>query len=230
MKVTVNSTEMFGSPAIELCPEKNTSFPVLLLHGYGRCKEEMLPLATKLNMLGFICYIPDLSGHGKNKHVFSLNESETLIDRINYDFADKSTAIIIGHSVGALIAYNTKAKNIVAISPPAPQIIDFDGSKTKMLRTLRVRRVKENVPFAGLREILEKMQYPARSMNSLIIYAENDLSSIIDNSKDLSKKYMCDLKMIPNAEHNNVVSNNQTATFIIEFLKDIAKKGNHEGH
>lgn len=221
MKATVSEIEKFGSPTLELRPDKGKSCLVLLLHGYGGCKEEMLPIATKLNMLGYVCYIPDLPGHGKNKQAFCLDETEVFIDKINSDFVALSETTIIGHSVGALIAFNTNVENVVSISPPVPQIIDFEGSKTKMLKTLRVRRVIENAPFAGLREILNKMHYPAKGANSLIVHAKNDLSSIIENSKELSKKYACALKIIQNANHNDIVSANQTTTLIIEFLNKL---------
>lgn len=229
MKVTIHNSEKYDNfPALESYPEKSAYHPVVLIHGYGGCKEEMLPFAVRLGMAGFKCYIPDLPGHGENKNIFSLKEAGALIGKINSDFASKLEPAVVGHSIGVLLAFNTKASNIVAISPPAPQLTDFGGSRTQMLKTLRARKVVEETPYAGLREILKKMQYPSKKVNSLIVYAKNDLSSIIENACNLSKKYLCDLKKLPDVDHNDIINAAQTANLTIEFLNNLIKKAINE--
>lgn len=55
-----------ASPALLLRPEVSHTLPALLLqHGYGADKADLLPVATEVAALGFVVLLPDAWGHGE---------------------------------------------------------------------------------------------------------------------------------------------------------------------
>ncbi|MHA1340062.1 MAG: alpha/beta hydrolase family protein [Promethearchaeota archaeon] len=110
---------------------------VLLQHGMGGLKENMISMALNFVKRGFIVGTFDLRrhGHSTGTHTFGVKESDDLVYAINYIIDNYNGTIfnvssigIVGHSMGAITAIMTSYKyglnSCVAISP-ATFIRDF---------------------------------------------------------------------------------------------------------
>lgn len=211
--ITDNST-----PSIIIEPEKPRS-TVILLHGYGGSKEEMLPLAYRLALAGFAGLAIDLPGHGQNKELFNYENAIKLLGEVvggPYD-----PAAIIGHSISARLGL-TLGLPIIMLSPPLT--IDFDGSRSEMLKVLRARRVREEKPYWGLRTILEKLagKYDSDT-TSLTIYGGNDLKTVKDFAqKRRGQGYK--VMMVKGAGHLDIISAEETLRAVPEWIIKNVKK------
>ncbi len=176
----------------------------LLIHGYGSNKEEVLGLAlniakeTNSKILLF-----DLPGHGNNQKIkLNLeNALQSLSEAINNL---KKPSFVIGHSLGARLALMSSLPNTVAISMPSKAF--FEGSRKELIKTLRVRRVNETKPYAGLEEILAQPIETCK--NTLYLKAGQDLESVLP------------CQQIKNCNHNDIISAPETADVISAWLKE----------
>jgi carboxylesterase len=80
---------------------------ILLLHGFTGSPYDLKPLAMYLNKAGYLVAVPLLSAHGgQPEKLIGIKASDWLLDSLNAfnKFDDKSPKILIGLSMGALLA------------------------------------------------------------------------------------------------------------------------------
>lgn len=105
---------------------------VIIQHGMGGLKENMLSMSINFVHRGFVVLTMDLRRHGKSTgfHTFGNKESDDIAFAINYlknningTIANISKIGLIGHSMGAIsvimASYKSGADSCVAISPAA---------------------------------------------------------------------------------------------------------------
>jgi esterase/lipase len=206
MKISRNNLKInkIGIPSIEIIPDEYIG-EILMIHGYGGCKEEILGLSFRLSEEHYKCTCIDLRGHGENKSVYDdslLTDINAIIDTMN----SNTTRIAIGHSLGGRLALLSHADIKIGISPAltgvfSEQTIAF----IKSMRQHRVREVNSNINF----EFLSKIPKVNDSLTSkdLIIYGKKDVPDIILEIKELSKSFK-NIHEIDSAYHGD--------TFIME--------------
>lgn len=193
-------------------------FCVLLLHGYGGSKEEMLPLGYRLALSGISAVIIDLPGHGQDKGIFNYKNTNQAIAEVltgGYIFQ-----AIVGHSLGARLAmeYNLPA---VCLSPPLEMF--FEGRRTELLNVLRVRRVNEEAPFEGLKSVMSEVNSKQMKVGQkLILYGDSDLQTVKDFAQNAAARGGETVK-IEKASHSDIITASQAYAEVERWLKKIKK-------
>jgi len=167
----------------------------LIIHGFGGGVHEVKPLVEYLTCIGYETYCPVLKGHSSTKKDM---RSATYIDWI--DSAEQELlrlkkngekVIIIGFSMGGLIAFNLACKHnikaIVTINTPIYYwniyrvflnlLDDLKNKKCKHIR--RYLNAKSNSPFSSMIQFLlllnkTKPKLEKISCPILTIQAEDD--------------------------------------------------------
>lgn len=186
----------------------------LLIYGYGGNRLEMLPLAVEISRLGVACYLAGLPGHGDNSELFSLENVAKFMSNLEHFIRQKKVSLGIGHSVSARIIEHLPFETAILISPPGE--ISFDGDNKQLIQTLRTRRVKEENPYKGLREVLSLLngKNPPNRQNRLILYAKNDLRSV---KQEVSK--FAHARCVKDSNHLDIINSLETIGLISKFLK-----------
>lgn len=98
---------------------KTTKPPLLFLHGFRGSHEGLIDIAVWLIDQGYECYYPDLPPFGRSEHEFEHYDADGyakfVADYIKEHFEDiekhsERRPILIGHSMGSLVAAATAAK------------------------------------------------------------------------------------------------------------------------
>ena len=103
---------------------------VILQHGFGGLKENLLEMALSFVQRGFVVITFDMREHGDSEGFLTLGDRESddlasiiarLATEINGTFANITKLGIVGHSLGALVSiltsYKTGIEACVALSP-----------------------------------------------------------------------------------------------------------------
>lgn len=197
-------------------PVLSSNPPAILLHGYGGRKEDMLAIALVLQKEGINCVIPDLPGHGESDDIFSLRNVNCLIEGIN-EIASQGKMMVAGHSIGALIAMNTKGSHIVALSPPGEGF--FEGGNKELLKILRARRVNEQSPYQGLQEVLAEFSSRKTKAHYLLLYSKNDIRSVNEQVRLLEDKYAFNGIQIRDANHLDIITSSSAIKSIGNYAR-----------
>ncbi len=201
-------------------PENGKSYTekkaLLLLHGYGSSKEEILPFGINLVFLNseWEVFIPDLPGHGESDEILSQASVKKFLSLLkDFDFF-----LVCGHSLGARISLLTEAENYLLISPPLSP--EFSGSKKELLKTLRARRVKEEKPYQGLTELLTALPVNfVENKNYFLVYSKNDLKSVLEFVNTF-KNRCTEVHSCRDSFHNDII----TSYEFFDVLKAWVKK------
>ena len=87
------------TPALKFTPASTGPHPVALLaHGYSGSKENLFWYGESLSAAGFVCYSPDLPGHGESPRLYSFVEAAHAIG--NFARAIGPVDVLVGHSMG----------------------------------------------------------------------------------------------------------------------------------
>ena len=186
----------------------------LVIHGYGGNKEELIGLAYHVASAAWVrLRLFDLPGHGPDAD--DLFASRTAASAVRKRIvAMTRPSFFIGHSLGARLGLATGLPAGVTISLPGPAL--FEGGRRDLLKTLRVRRVREREPFAGLVEILNDPIRPAAE--TLLLYAANDIKSATDTAKEW-RSTVERVERIPETGHLDIVSHPKTCRTISDWLR-----------
>ena len=138
--------------------------------------------------------------------MLSLKSAVTALE--NPDF-------FIGHSLGARLGLAAGLPTSVLLSMPGST--GFDGSRQELLRTLRVRRVKEDAPLQGLEEILATEVEPAA--RTLMLRAAREPESVKSLATAWAKKGI-PCRTIRDSSHNDIISSPETRKVIAEWLQE----------
>jgi len=180
-------------------PDKKTRM-ALILHGYGGSKEEMLPLGLGLAKKEISSTIIDLPGHGMRDEFFTFEAVQRSVALELKSMPDE--CVIIGHSLGAIIA-SGEDRRAVLISPPLQ--LYFEGAKRELLKVLRVRNVKEETYFSGLKSILRKIDFQLKNGSSYVVYGDNDLRTVIDYA-DKARDSGVETRVITDCNHLDILN------------------------
>lgn len=190
---------------------------LVFLHAYGGCKEEITGLALNIAKPGMDCFVFDMPGHGENENLFTVENIDKLIKKLLEIVKKYKSYYLIGHSIGARIALSVGAEKVVAISPPGE--IFFEGRQSELMQTIRVRRVKEELPFEGLKSVLSAYGNISDDIkNGLALYAKNDVISARKMASELSKRNNFTVKRIDDSNHLDIITARQTIEEIKEFI------------
>ena len=125
-------------PAVELTPESPRG-SVVVIHGYGGNKEEMLGLAWRIAEAGFRAVSIDLGGHGEHPLPFGAGITDD-VDAALVFCAGKGPVAAVGHSLGGRLALLSGADGAIGISPALAR---QTGEQTKnIILTFRGHRVR----------------------------------------------------------------------------------------
>jgi len=195
----------------------------LVVHGYGGNKEEMLGLAYHVAAAAQVrLRLFDLPGHTPDGDdlLTSRTAAAAVQKRVE---AMSRPSFFIGHSLGARLGLAAGLPVGVIISLPGPA--RFEGGRRDLLKTLRVRRVRECEPFAGLVEILNDPFEPAAE--TLLLYAANDIKSATDTAKEW-RGAVERVERIPETGHLDIVSHPKTWRTVSDWLGERVERNMHE--
>lgn len=177
---------------------------VVLVHGYGGLKEEMMGMAWRIAEKGFTVGAIDLRGHGE--HQMDLDENiildlETAISHFRH--FGKVTAV--GHSLGGRLSLISSANYVVGISPALGRI--FSPQTQELLGKLRDYRVrKSNCTVFKILKDLPPFQFDEDK--SLVVYGSRDVPEIMSKCSKL-KSGSVQVVQIEKALHNDIFYWNQ---------------------
>lgn len=199
-------------PAAAIEPQKPVG-SVVLVHGYGGCKEEMLGMGWRIAEQGHRVITIDLEGHGENLQPFDEGICDDIEAAISY-CRPYGKVVAIGHSLGGRLSLTSSADFAIGISPA---ISDSFGEKTfGILKTMRGYRVKDNSENT-LPSVMNNIPAwkPNKNRKSLIIFGSRDVPEIIDTCRSLET----DKIEISNAFHADIFTLEPTIIAVLNQIK-----------
>ncbi|QPG04677.1 alpha/beta hydrolase [Salinimonas marina] len=134
---------------------------VILLPGHGSSKDSWRPMMQYLNFLGFETIAVDLMGQGESKapYGFGMQDARPLSHFIEQQTAaNNGPLIIVGHSIGALTALETKQVSSVidaaVLLAPMRQFEDATVAAAKTYRPFAALLMPDSVLRTGARQAL----------------------------------------------------------------------------
>lgn len=169
---------------------------VVIVHGYGGCKEETLGLAWRVAEMGFRTCAIDLRGHGEHPLDFDANILSDLETTISY-FRTYGDVITIGHSLGGRLSLISTADHKIGISPAiAENFNEQTQNAMREMRDYRVRKPNNLTVFDVLKEIPNVK--PDEIEESLIIYGSKDIPEIVSECEEYESQRLpvCQIKEV----------------------------------
>jgi pimeloyl-ACP methyl ester carboxylesterase len=189
---------------------------LVIIHGYGGCKEEQLGMAWRLAEMGFSAGVVDLRGHGEHELPLT-NEIYQDVEDIISQFKTTGRVVAIGHSLGGRLALVSSADFAIGISPA---VLNSYSEETKnLLRLMRHYRVKDN-NFGVLFEVLASLpdwQFDQRK--HAIIYGSRDVPEIVESCRTLAKNWE-PIEEIKDAVHSDIYNYEKTIVLAGKFLRN----------
>jgi len=195
----------------------NSVGTVIIMHGFGGCKEEQLGLAWRVAEVGFTTCVIDLRGHGE--HELPLDEEVVLeVETAIQYFRRYGKVIAIGHSLGGRLALLSTADYAIGLSPALNKT--FSNQTQEIIKALRGYRVNEIYPNVNF-EILNKLPewQIGSNGNVKIIFGSRDVPEIISACNELKEKSVPVIE-IDKALHNDIFLLELTFEKIIVQLKE----------
>ncbi len=200
-------------PAVQIVPQERKG-GVLLLHGYGGCKEELLGLAWRIAECGFAVCLIDLSGHGESSRNLDnhiVTEVEAALEYCRC--FGKVTAI--GHSLGGRLALTSSSDFAIGISPPLP--VEIGKSVRTMLERTRSGRVMHN-SVACFPDDFRRLPQWHPAQPALVIIGSKDFPEIIQSCKQIEESEV-PVAEILGAMHHDIILYRETLDIIVKQLK-----------
>ena len=200
---------------------------VLLLHGYGGCKEEMLGPAWRLAEVGCAVCTIDLRGHGEHPAPLDMGVVAD-VEAALAGCRQYGPTVAIGHSLGGRLALSSDADFVVALSPALGH--EFSEQTQGMLRELRSYRVREEgmQVLPSLLKTLPDWRPTARP--TLLVYGTRDVPEIAAACKEWGAQGV-PVREIPCARHGDIFLLETTIELITKRLGTwwIAQRSQHAG-
>ncbi len=201
-------------PAAGIIPE-NPLGGVVLVHGYGGCKEEVLGLAWRLAEQSMAVCAIDLPGHGENQAPLDENILED-IEAAMGDWQRFGQVVLVGQSLGGRLGLLSSAKFVIAISPPlGPEV----GRSLRFpLKNMRSHRVKGN-SFEDFLKIFSSLA-PSfdQEKNRLIILGDRDFKEVSESCFQV-RQLGIPVRIVNKALHGDVFLKEETITIIAEQIR-----------
>ncbi len=193
---------------------------VVILHGYGGCKEEQLGLAWRLAELGLAACAVDLRGHGENRLPLDEKVSTDVDAAVTYCRRFGKVAAV-GHSLGGRLALTGSADYAIGISPVLDT--DFSVQTRRLLTGIRGYRVNEAEPRpqAGtcIFEILAGLpRWQPDGRLAMIIFGSRDVPEIMQTCRELQQRGVQSIE-IDQALHSDIFLNGETIDRASEQLR-----------
>lgn len=191
-------------PAFLFTPS-SPSGGVVVCHGYGASKEQMLAVAAAVAEKGAAALAIDLCGHGENTAPIGPAMRDEIEAALAY-VRKFGRAAMVGHSLGGRLALMSSADLIVAISPSVMMQMSPQGKW--MFENLPSPGTRE--PYSGyVLELLEKLgPVPPHDRPCLLLYSERDIQALLDGASSLQADHSSSEKRIisddirPDVQHD----------------------------
>ncbi len=179
---------------------------VVIVHGYGASKKEMLGVATTFVEKRFATLVIDLCGHGENRFAIGAAMRDEVDAAVAYARRFGKVAVV-GHSLGGRLGLMSQADAIVALSPSV--MVQMSPQGKWMFEHLPAPGIRE--PYSGyVLELLEALgPVPSHDRPSLLLYSERDLPALLAGAGDLlahlpraEKRIVAD-DVRPDVQHEN---------------------------
>ncbi|MEN6348330.1 MAG: alpha/beta fold hydrolase [Syntrophomonas sp.] len=187
---------------------------IVVVHGYGGSKEEVMGFAWRIAEAGFAVCLVELSGHGENGMPL---KNDWLLD-INRAIAycrGYGKVCAIGHSLGGRLALLSAADCAIGISPALAT--NMSKSTRILLRNYRSYRVNEESfeDFIQLFDALPAWE-PSTYRPELIIYGNRDLPQVISDCHDAEAQGAT--VEIVQAMHNDIYLHEEILKIVSDHL------------
>jgi pimeloyl-ACP methyl ester carboxylesterase len=156
---------------------------VVVSHGYGGTKEDVLGLALSLAVRSWAAIAIDLRGHGEHPAAVDAGFLDDINGSLDY-MRRYGATLAVGHSFGGRLALASEADRAIGISPSIFRGISAEGRV--MMETFSSARVREARP-GYLLEIAAAIP-PIRDDGKprLIVHSERDVPGILAGLQALS--------------------------------------------
>ena len=179
---------------------------VVVCHGYGGSKEQMLGVAVAVAERGMAALSIDLCGHGENRAPIGPGMREEMEAALAF-IRRFGRAAAIGHSLGGRLALMSSADVMVAMSPSV--MVQMSPQGKWMFENFPSPGVRE--PYAGyVNELLEKLgPVPSHDRPCLLVYSERDIKPLLDGAAGLqsqlprAEKKLISAEIRPDVEHES---------------------------
>ncbi|WP_048198171.1 alpha/beta hydrolase [Methanocella arvoryzae] len=187
----------FHIPAILMMPYSSGA-AVVIVHGYGGCKEEQLGLAWRIAEMGIATCTIDLRGHGEHSLMLTDRVIEDVETAVQFCRAYGKVAVV-GHSLGGRLALLSSADLAIAISPALCKTYTQQTHDGMKKRSFRARAASPETIF----EICEALPLWEQSDRpAAIIYGSRDIPEIVKACEEQNTKGV-PVTCIENAAHND---------------------------
>lgn len=224
MRLELRREEPAGAPAFVLAPPAVRK-RVLVLHGYGGSKEELLGIGATVAEAGFTALIPDLPGHGEHPSPLTWPVIRDFLAAFSRARNDPRNDLwgAVGHSLGGRLALALELPRTVVLSIPADA--RFEGRRTELLRTLRARRVREEKPYAGLVAVLDELPNSWPAQDVLLLHARRDLETCLRAARR-GRELGWEVRSVTSTRHLDIVCSHEVFTTVKEWFlcRDLCEK------
>lgn len=204
-------------PAVIIKPD-NPCGCVVLMHGYGGCKEEQLGLAWRIAEVDLAVCTNDLRGHGENPLSMDI-EMLTDVEAVVSQCREFGKVTAIGHSLGGRLALISSSDFAIGISPSLDR--EYGEQTRAILKNMRSYRVKAE-SFETLFDIQAELPVwqPEANRPNLVIYGERDALEIQSACAAVRTSPQTDVKKIPQALHSDIFLLEESIRCIKNQLSD----------
>lgn len=179
---------------------------VVVCHGYGGSKNEMLGIAAEIAEKGAAALVIDLCGHGENMSPIGPGMRDEVEAAVAFMRRFGRTAVV-GHSLGGRLALMSSADVMVAMSPSVMAQMSPQGKW--MFENLPNPAVREPFP-TYVHELLEKLgPVPSHGRPCLLLYSERDIPTLLDGAGGLleqlsgAEKRLVSADIRPDIQHDS---------------------------
>ncbi len=225
---------------------------VILLHGYGRCKEQMLPQANLLSRAGYSIFMFDFRASGKSegKYItFGGREVADLEGAVQYlktrSDVDMRQLGVLGFSMGGAVAI-LKSGDL----PIKALVINSTFARFKSVIWQNFRDYLKGIPFFPLGHLTlwimkfrTGISYPAinpiRSLHTLrqipllIMHGAHDRRIPIEDAMEFTRTapWIKEFWLVRNADHNDVytVTKDEYEHKVLSFYRKYLLHDNRSG-
>ena len=167
-RIFFEGDDSYRIPAFRIDTSSERAF--LVIHGYSSSKSAWLGFGFDVAEKGSDVFVIDLRGHGENEMELDEDVMDDVAVAVEMLKENYSEVLALGHSLGGLLALNSTADFVYAVSPPlSPRILP----EPRFMLRLKSCTVREKDPEVLFR-ILEKYNPPERKSNAVVFYGSNE--------------------------------------------------------
>ncbi|HUJ88724.1 MAG TPA: alpha/beta fold hydrolase [Syntrophorhabdales bacterium] len=206
----------FDIPCVTLTPA-NPRGSVVVIHGYGGCKEEQLGLAWRICGIGLKTFVIDLRGHGEHTLSLDHNVLQDVETSIEHGRALGKVAAV-GHSLGGRLCLISSADFSIGISPALKTT--YSADTRQLIDVMRGYRVRESLPGVNF-EILTNLPVPhvLDTSKALLLFGSRDVPEIVASCKELKGNGAAVIE-IHQALHNDIFLLEETFGHVVKKLAE----------